>query len=60
MMLYRARYEWQDGRTSYFTFASVPADALRYAADCVRAWTRGYLLELHEERPIVQQFRLMP
>ena len=50
MNFYRARYEWPDGRKSFVTFVSLRRYALAYAADYVRCFTGGYLLELVEER----------
>ena len=50
--LYRAFYEHRDGTPSRVTFASVPHDALRRAADYVRCYIGGYLLALEEGREL--------
>ena len=63
MNLYRCSFERQDGSISRFTFASVPGDALRLAADLVRCYASGYLLAVWEERRLVvdrPQLRLVP
>ena len=58
MNLYRCAFEYPDGRLSRFTFASLPHDATRRAADLVRCFARGYLLAVWEERPCTVQLRL--
>ena len=55
MRLYRANYEWPDGRISWVTFASLPHDALRWAADYVRCFVRGELLSITEQHPCAIQ-----
>ena len=67
MTLYRASYEYatgpRAGERSRLTFAAEPRDALRLAADLVRAYTGGYLLAVWEERRLVTerpQLRLVP
>ena len=58
MNLYRARYEWPDGRKSNITFASRRINALGFAADYVRIFVKGYLLELVEERALEWELEL--
>lgn len=53
--LYRATFEHLDGRQSRLTFAALRSDALRMAADLVRCYTGGYLLGLHEQRPLITE-----
>ena len=55
MFLYRCQFERQDGSISRFTFASVPSDALRLAADLVRCYAGGYLLAVTEDRPLITE-----
>ena len=59
MNLYRARYEWPDGRKSWVTFSSMKHDALRWAADYVRCFVGGYLLGLEEIRPMAWELELV-
>ena len=59
MTLYRARYLWPDGRCSWVSFASFPADALRWASDFVRCFTGGELLSITEQHPLRVQLNLV-
>lgn len=62
-LLFRCSFSYPSGELSRFTFASVPSDALRLAADLVKAYTKGELLALWEVRRLVvarPQLRLVP
>lgn len=55
MNLYRISYAWPDGRQSQVSMASPESQILRRAAEYVRCFARGELLEIREERPIVRE-----
>ncbi len=57
--IYRAAYEWPDGKRGRITFLARSDKALQFAAGYVKFFCKGYLLSLVEERAAERNLELM-